>query len=742
MKKLILPILILLVLWCYPQLPKYRVVSLPVQSNGKALPLAWAGGMDSPQFSPFDIDGDGKIDLYVFDRASNKSLVFINHGGQGDTAYEYAPQFESLFPIDLNSWALLRDYNNDGIPDLFTHAPLGTTVYKGRRDNNNVLRFDLVSPLLKYSEGQFNVNIWTNVADIPVFTDINGDGDMDVLSYSIFGTSVEYYENQTKEHSGEAAYDVDSLRFERVTSCWGQFTQNSLTNGVSLHDSFCIGLQPPPNYGSNSRHTGNSIYHFDYDNDGDADLLNGNVGYSNLVFLHNCGSAQESNICEWDSLFPHCTTPVNLNGYPAAFGFDGNNDQLEDLLIAPNSFAGQGDNVMNVWHYQNTGDTLCPFTFMGDSFLVRLGLDFGSNSTPVFYDFNGDGLLDILIGNSGYYHLTGVTQSTLAYLQNTGTPTHPKFNLITSDYDSLSRFHFTGVHPAFGDLDGDGMPDMLLGEQNGFVHFFKNTGAGASTFHTMTQPQYFLMKVGNFSSPFIYDLDGDSLNDVLVGGMDGRISYYWNFGTKFNAQFDMDSVNTFFGGIDVTPYGSPFGFAAPIITKDSTGKDMLLVGNDAGEIFVYAINADSLRNGSFTLLDSNFLQTNLGANAVVSVADVNNDGLNEYVVGNGLGGLFLFSDSLWDSSTVIFNQLEEIYQAGTLRIYPNPARDYFVCVVNEGQFSHPQVQLYNIIGEEMSVETQGTSERIVIHTNNLSAGFYFIRIVDNGKSYTGKVLLK
>ena len=43
--------------------------------------------------------------------------------GRGRAAgrrWRYAPEYENLFPADLYSWVLLRDYDCDGRPDLFT----------------------------------------------------------------------------------------------------------------------------------------------------------------------------------------------------------------------------------------------------------------------------------------------------------------------------------------------------------------------------------------------------------------------------------------------------------------------------------------------------------------------------------------------------------------------------------------------------------------------------------------------
>ena len=88
---------------------------------------AWAGGLNTPQFSTIDLDGDGRADLYAFDRQTARSYTFLNVAAAGGTGrrWQYAPDYESLFPGDLSGWALLRDYDCDGRADLFTYASGG-----------------------------------------------------------------------------------------------------------------------------------------------------------------------------------------------------------------------------------------------------------------------------------------------------------------------------------------------------------------------------------------------------------------------------------------------------------------------------------------------------------------------------------------------------------------------------------------------------------------------------------------
>jgi len=730
---------VLLYQFVFSQTPKYRVLSIPVERNTIKFRQPWVGGMNSPQFSAIDLNGDNFKDLFVFDRVGDKVLTYLNNGGGIDSSFDYAPKYEQLFP-GLNAWALIRDYNNDGVADIFAHANAGSMAFKGSIQNG-LLHFDTLSPLLLYSDPPYNVNIWTNISDIPVFVDVNFDGDMDVLTYGVAGGTVEYYENQTMEHAGQgnAQYDVDSLKFIAETYCWGNFVQSGISNSISINQS-CKGTSGMSSQAEGARHSGNTIFSFDNDNDHDIDLLNGNIGYDNLMLLENGGDSSYANIINWDSIYPVCSKPVIMPTYPAAFGIDANSDGLEDLLISPNVTAGGAD-INNVKLYKNVNNQLCNFEPQSDSFLVREMLDFGTDSKPVFFDFNGDGLKDIVIGNYGYFRPYQTYKGTLAYYENTGTSTKPKFKMRSEDYSNFSNYLLVAAHPAFGDLNGDGKEDMVVGELNGYLHFFKNTGGMVANFSTMTTPQYFGIDVGQFSAPFIYDMNGDSLLDLIVGKKDGKISYFWNFGTKTIPQFSPDSVNTFFGGINVTLTGYSEGDAQPYIMKESNGNLALLVGSFKGTVSKYNVNLSNLRGGSFTLVDSILLQTDVGSKACISVADINSDGLLEYVVGNSRGGLLMYSDSLWDPGTLLSVE-PNLPEINLLKIYPNPARDYFICSVDGVDLSLATVELFNIIGERVNPNINISNSKILFGTSELSNGFYLMRVTQAGKTYTGKIIVE
>ena len=747
-KGLLLLIALTSLLFTNAQSPKHRVLSLPAQKNGVQLRMPWTGGMDSPEFSEIDLNGDGVKDLFVFDKVGSKVLTFLNSGGVGDTMYTYAPQYETLFPTDLSQWALLIDYNHDGIPDIFTHSSLnnssGIRVYKGSMQQG-YLHYDLVCPLVRYYDQGSNPVMFSNINDIPAITDVNRDGDVDILSYGTFGSTIAYYENQSVENPGNAAFSPDSFKFNLITSCWGNIAQNLSSNSISLNQS-CKGGSPGPAEPRDERHAGNSLFPVIDPTYHTVDLLNGNLGYANLLLLRNCGDPTYANVCSWDSVYPSCNVPMFMATYPAAFGVDVSGDGLQDILMSPNvpgSYVvggGAGRNIKNVMYYKNTGDSACLFEYQSDSFLIRHSLDFGSNSRALFYDFNGDGLQDIVVGSLGYFQTLPTYTSTVGYYENVGTATQPLFNEVSTNYNNISQYNLVSVNPGFGDLDGDGKKDMLIGDAYGYLYFFKNAASTGSSFPSMTASQYFGLSTGLYSAPFIYDLNGDSLNDILVGDQTGKITYFWNYGTKNNPLFNEDSSNTSFGNVNVTQSGQNAGYSQPYISKDSAGNALLFVGSLSGHVFEYMVDPTKLRSGSFAQLSTDFIGQEIGAMSTISIADINNDGKSEYLVGNARGGLLMFSDSVWDPGTTL--GVAEISNSGPLKIYPNPAKEYFVCAAQNDALINPKTEVFNVLGELMKAETSFTNGNIKVNTTALTNGFYIVRITDQGKLFTAKIMIE
>jgi FG-GAP-like repeat/Secretion system C-terminal sorting domain len=748
MIKPVLAVLLLFVLICInAQTPKYPVVSVPVVRNGIALTNAWAGGFDAPEFSSADLNNDGIKDLFVFDRSGNKVMVFINDGGHSDTAFRYSPQYESLFP-PMTLWAVLRDYNHDGIPDIFTYQPGGNTlpdgtvtqtgieVYKGDIQQQNI-HFNLNQYWLNYRYNNYSINMWTNSLGVPAILDVNNDGALDVLDFGVYGSTVVYYENIT----AQLGLPADSLVFAEQSLCWGNFYVSGTTLVVSLNTSCKTGTvfnQDP----EGARHTGATLWPIEYGNDNKVDVLLSGAHVGNMVFLRNTSTDPNANMGWQDTLWPACNAPVNMPLFPAAFQIDGDNDGLNDLLITPNlPYPNPAENFNNVQFYHRIAGDTCGYQYTGnDSFLVHTMLDFGTSSKPIFFDYNNDGLMDLVVGNLFYYNplVPGVSQ--LALYRNTGTKTKPQFEEVTSDYMGLSTYNLLNINATFGDLDGDGKPDMIIGDANGDIAFLKNMGDTTAQFPGITEPLYFNINVGANAAPFIYDVNNDGLPDLVIGNQNGTLAWYWNFGTPAHPQFSTDSVNAAFGSINVTLPVSGIGNSQPYIARDSTGNLLLYVGSDQGLVYEYIIDTSRLRAGAFTMVDSNFLQRSAGGLAAMQMYDLNDDGKMDYIVGNSRGGLQLFSESIWDSSVILKPNYLPV--PAHVKIYPNPADGQITCATTDSTGAIIQAEVYNLMGQKIILPYSITQNRFTFFTQSLAAGMYVLHVSWGSQSVSAKIIVE
>jgi hypothetical protein len=229
-----------------------------VSVSGNPLSMAWAGGLNSPQYSTADLNGDNVPDLVIFDRTNANIQTFVNTG----TEYLYDPRYERYFPDDLEGWMLLRDYDCDGKKDIFTRSPFGVRVF--RNVTTDELEFQLFKNIV-FTEGNNGlINLQINISDIPIIDDIDSDGDLDILTFDPgTGGNMQYHQNQSLENFGTC----DSLAFVRVEDRWGDFEE-------CFCQDFAFGESCEEKKGGRVLHaSGKAIMTLDYENDGDKDLL-------------------------------------------------------------------------------------------------------------------------------------------------------------------------------------------------------------------------------------------------------------------------------------------------------------------------------------------------------------------------------------------------------------------------------------------------------------------------------------
>jgi hypothetical protein len=233
-------------------------------------------------------------------------------------------------------------------------------------------------------------------------------------------------------------------------------------------------------------------------------------------------------------------------------------------------------------------------------------IEHGTGTIPVLVDLTGDSLQDLLVGNFYSYKQTLLKESKIAFYKNTGTFDKPIFSLVDDDFMNLSQANFgLRMVPTFGDLNGDNKPDLILGLENGTLIYFQNNGTNANPNYISSEMVELkdangnLIKVGQFASPQLFDINRDHKLDLIVGEKTGKLSYYENIGiTSPIFKLMTDQI----GGIDIATSSSD-GFPIPHLFRNND-TTFLLVGTGDGQIYFYD-SIDSNLGGVFKMVSQN-----------------------------------------------------------------------------------------------------------------------------------------
>lgn len=342
-----------------------------VSSDEEELPMPFAGGINAAQFQQFDLNGDGVEELVIWDINAGRIHGYSPTPG----GHQYFPGAAFYFPNDVNGFLLLADFDLDGKKDLFTGSPFGIKAYRNTSGPEDPFpTWEVAQEFLRLDNGS---NLTANILDVPLIQDLDGDGDLDVLTFNFAtGDYLEYYRNSSMDRKGVP--DIDG--FAAALNRWGNFEFcgcDAISFGVT-----CSGQPIADNFPSPELRTmhsgGHTLLYQDLDDDGVKDILIGQDLCESLYFLPNNGTDNAPHFETFSKSLPSFGDLPEFPVFHAAFSLG------EKLVISSHSSepALNSGIDFSASVYLLQPDLSAPLET--SAFLQEEMLDFGENSRPYF----------------------------------------------------------------------------------------------------------------------------------------------------------------------------------------------------------------------------------------------------------------------------------------------------------------------------------------------------------------------
>jgi hypothetical protein len=576
-----------------------RVSPFPVaDTSGAPMVQPFLGGFDVPRPQLVDIDGDGDLDLFVQEQ-SNALMFFENVDGT------FTWRSDRWLDLPIGEWYRFADLDGDGLPDLLAESPVSYIRAWRNTGTRAAPTFAIAVDSLQDSDGRPIPADRQNILNI---VDIDCNGRLDLFLGRVAGTVDRFEALPGTERGGVPRFALHTERFEDIE------VLGPVPGGT-----------PGLERGSN-RHGANTLAFGDIDGDGDIDLFWGDYFEAGVLLMEN--RAQGCTVPSMRGahvLFPR-ETPVRTSGYNAPTLGDVDGNGLLDLVVGVigGAYSPRTTAVENLLLVAQTSRGVFETRTRR---LIRT-VDVGSEAMPSFADLDGDGDLDLLVGNK--IATDTDTTGTITWFENTGSRTAPSY--VDRGFLPLrGEFHYA---PTVADLDGDGLPDLVVGTWRDVVQWWRNTGTRAAPRYTLADSALITLTRGSNTAPAFADLDGDGDLDLIVGEASGQLNLYRNVGSAQAPRYEL--VSDTFLDIDVGRRSAPV-FA----DLRGTGTPDLLLGSEDGGVQHWRNVSDA--SGVRFVREAD-LPVRTGPFSAIAVGDVDGDGDLDVLVGTAAGGVRYFEN--------------------------------------------------------------------------------------------------
>lgn len=444
----------------------------------------------SIQVSPiaYDYDGDGDLDIIAGDKDGN--FKYFTNAGANVFSENTTLNFLTAFNLGTYTAPALADLNGDGKAELIIGSShlsgsQGVAYLQNLGNNTYERKTGMHDPF-------GGIDVGSDAS--PQFSDIDGDGDLDVMIANRSGS-------------------ILCLRNDA-----GKF------NPIPDHANPFFGLVTGTRF---------SLSYVDLNGDGQKDV----VGPSNTTFRYFIRSgASFTEVPLASGPFANITTET----YGKADFADIDGDGDLDMILADEIPWTNGATVWGffVRYFINTGNATSPV------FEERTGTANPLNSVleeynlyPRFIDTDRDGDLDVVIGEGGDIHGEIPDSNEFLYYENTGTLNTPVFtyrgNLIPQSHNNVEP------SPAFIDIDQDGDLDVFQGGNQGFVLFYENENTAPNVIISDAHRVINQASGSTFvdASIVINDTDADKISRAVItlGNKTAGDDFTWQLPETTNA---------------------------------------------------------------------------------------------------------------------------------------------------------------------------------------------------------------